>query len=828
MRPTWVRTWIRRTGKPLSGDCVIVTLYVGYAGDGAPVADRVTYREYDVINRTIDDQVECPYVDGDGNRVLLHPAYPTFWPPDQMGLDFYRSLERKDPLYKGDRFGTVNRWQATDGNYDDWAESPSFYERLIETDTQPPAVTGLVEYRFNTPEKQQLFRHSVWGSPLRMNLAKRISANPNGQFPSADTAANFDWTHYVARHTDRPHQSPGSLLQVPQASYRHTMFNTLMMPEPERFLYDMTQLNFQKRVPGVAGVVRQDTTGRGVVLGVDPVDLPSRGEALGQVLEMAAQNPLVLSVGQAQFTPIRPRPADGNWQDILRWDTDGALKAPAAWAPVFLFAFSPDAERAATNNDLSRFPNYPAFPDGTRSGVLDNRNGLLDALFNPDYILRDGAVDGAYLLPRWPLERRTVMYWSAPRADIPAPEALFTWDADDGLENGEYMVYIGTFLPGMIERLARANDLAENVGTVSFGEGGNAQIISGLQEPLLTDFGVDIFQNIGVYAPELAIEIITDRTRARGPYAAGPNEPGLVRPEDWTSSMVYRPGADGYILYGNKGVNSWRPQLVHVRDNFLALRVRNVGTQAAVLTQVVLAPRKRVPGKINVNTATERVVADGRVNQNATRMRIFNPLLGLPGIVDARAPLGPTAELERFSWLDPDDTQVPWPALSDLVGLPTPPREVTIEPPGDTLSNNNLGAGAQLAAMIQAGRPEHTDGRYYVNTGDLMRDMRAFSDGTASGTIYPLSNQSDPAVRFGDVVERFRRMANLITVRSDVFEIIVTVQAGYGIDLDGDGHINYRSDEEFVITAEAKSRVVYERRSPSDRSDQAEPEGTIN
>ena len=58
---------------------------------------------------------------------------------------------------------------------------------------------------------------------------------------------------------------------------------------------------------------------------------------------------------------------------------------------------------------------------------------------------------------------------------------------------------------------------------------------------------------------------------------------------------------------------------------------------------------------------------------------------------------------------------------------------------------------------------------------------------------------------------RFSRMANMITTRSDVFEILVTVQAGYGVDEDGNGQINYRSSNEFIVTAEKKTRTVYER-----------------
>ena len=49
-------------------------------------------------------------------------------------------------------------------------------------------------------------------------------------------------------------------------------------------------------------------------------------------------------------------------------------------------------------------------------------------------------------------------------------------------------------------------------------------------------------------------------------------------------------------------------------------------------------------------------------------------------------------------------------------------------------------------------------------------------------------------VKFDRKLERYSQMKNLITTRSDVFEIIVTGQAGYGTDENGDGRLNYRSD----------------------------------
>ena len=74
----------------------------------------------------------------------------------------------------------------------------------------------------------------------------------------------------------------------------------------------------------------------------------------------------------------------------------------------------------------------------------------------------------------------------------------------------------------------------------------------------------------------------------------------------------------------------------------------------------------------------------------------------------------------------------------------------------------------------------------------------------------------EPSEFLRERAARYTRIANELTTRSDVFEIIVTAQAGYGYDEDGDGFINYRSDNEFIPTGEKKVRTVYERREPED------------
>ncbi|MDP6057312.1 MAG: hypothetical protein QGH33_00405, partial [Pirellulaceae bacterium] len=114
--------------------------------------------------------------------------------------------------------------------------------------------------------------------------------------------------------------------------------------------------------------------------------------------------------------------------------------------------------------------------------------------------------------------------------------------------------------------------------------------------------------------------------------------------------------------------------------------------------------------------------------------------------------------------------------------------------------------------LIGANRTFHPEARYYEFPSDLVRDS---GTGVLRENILTTSAFSDDprplADQFDELRQRYSRLANLITTRSDVFEIIVTVQAGYGSDENLDGLINYRSDEEFTVTAEQKARMIYER-----------------
>jgi hypothetical protein len=428
------------------------------------------------------------------------------------------------------------------------------------------------------------------------------------------------------------------------------------------------------------------------------------------------------------------------------------------------------------------------------------------------------------LAPRNPLERRAVAYVAERRYSTPGQtmdlcgfgrdraEALFVWDAEDGLENGEYLVYIGTVPNRFAQAYEETNEALANIKIDFSTQGLDGETLSPPNHPYF-DVGAQILHDItpDKVAP-LAVEIITDppRTRRMAPSNLNPesceldpadpsNETGLTHPDYWNGTK-YQPRSDGYIYYGGNTASAWKPFLVRVTDNFLALRIRNLGEpgQKAVLTHVVLTPRKYVPGKININTV-ENLVHKER-SGNLDKYFLVNVLTALPGLLrknstdDVSFPLNSTTQ-----------TNVPLPSTDNLIN-----------------ANLDVGNAAKLSKTIMSLRPDRGDGRYYEKIGELVLDALGKPGEEANKLEYPLSEEQKPGERFKEVYDRFRRIANLITTRSDIFEVLVTVQSGYGRDMNQDGKINYRSPEEFIVTGETKSRMVYERRTPSDRSDQRE------
>jgi hypothetical protein len=969
--PEW-RAFVERRWNP--GDNVIVSLYEGRAVTGA-VADRVTYREYDVINRTLDDGFITPYevLAPDATGVLsstgipagLNSEFPGMWAPDHMGLDFYRALERKDPRYAGDRFGTRNRWDATDGNYDDWAESLSFANPGLVVAGGPEAwaVNGLTaagdsaSWRFDTnndtfqaAKNRRAFGHAFFGSPLRMNTAARIAQNPADlvalldtdtattrallasdaiagrpltQFDSLDVfplpgdrdgavQRNQDWTQRKTYVANRPFENIADLTRVPLTTYEHVMADTgLNSASTLGILFPQTPSNLRLSLPG-GNNYRLDPSLRGGILGFDESDSANRENLLAQASANLATDSLTLTVGQADFRPIAPDSSVlGGTLDWL--DVPTGQVPTGAWTPVTLFSLE------ATG---TLFP-YPAYPDGLNAGIQVNPFYLFNIDFltnraaapNADIFglnalaaFNNGTLDAAGLAARWPASQRTVAYVArAPIGDAPnlRPQGVWSWDADDGLENGEYTLYIGTFLPGIGERLGSIQALLSGITGINQ-DGVN---ITPYPETLLTGDALDFLNldptntsNTGtVFEPRFTFEIITEPTLAQGQAlrrADVPNfqetqvQPGLTHPDDWFNTataidaVAQEPRSDGYILYGSSANGAWRPQRVKVTKNFLAIRIRQEGVagECAIFTHVVLSPRKRTAGRINLNTAENRVV----LQDGGGARELFNPLLGVPGVLDVLTTTrGVGGGLLGVPISDNDNIDPvtvagagPWPA-PDLFTTwndngrtlhPVPPFVFQASPfgapsanapaldrladtrPVDTDIPADEASALRLSSLLMAGRTQHPDGRYYESLGDLMRQSSNFESSTGrfwpsyNATPYdpypfaaaydptniglrdflateaqrlsPLTNAPRSQDRFDEAVARLRRMSNSLTTRSDVFEIVVTVQSGYGVDTNGDGTINYRTSDEFITTGEKSARMVYERRAPADRTDE--------
>jgi hypothetical protein len=360
-------------------------------------------------------------------------------------------------------------------------------------------------------------------------------------------------------------------------------------------------------------------------------------------------------------------------------------------------------------------------------------------------------------------------------------EALFVWDGADGLENGEYDVFVVTTEP--LGKLREADFVSgQSLLCDDDGDGDNLldcghAVVDASQDLILDELAVDI-------------EFFTDPDGNNRCWTLTAGDPW---PEDATTLDAESfglieaavPSTQGIIHYGT----------VKVENTYLAMFIRNWAPPGRLnrFSRVVLAPHNRNQGRINVNTATTRAI------NVDTPDPLFNPLYGVPGILlDWRQ-----ATLPDF--VDFDDPV----AARDLFEL------APIDNPTDLDQAIDLATriSNSFRTRLPVGNPlfgevVHEDGRYYEHAGDLffLRDADARS---VLNYYYPGDIGDDTA--FAEKLVRFAGITNLITTRSDVFEIIVTGQSGVGVDADGDGLINWRDDNEFVVTGEKKTRTVYER-----------------
>ncbi len=800
--PQWKEFMERRN---FPGDNVLVTLYEGPAIEGR-IADRVTYTQRDVENRQIDDVVlvtdfdmnstgELDPLTDSGVQLPLDDRFESFWPENTMGQDFARSLERKHPDYTGDRFGTQNRFQATDGNYDDWSDSTGRWARRMSIDdTGVLQDTAMIDRRFVTE-----YRHALGGTPLRRNVSARMAEDfdlttPTGTLPErATTFATVDFRNH-------PLVSPGDALTMPHTMRRMVTGVPLANGVTgETYLLDRASTNVEYAL-AITGV--GDLTWDSVMMGQHFDDSPLRTainffhEQRAFIGDVGTTDAVALNVGQASVIQVA-RPADTDPpNDFLgrrNW-TVGIGSPPQVWAPLMVFELDDD------------------------SGFVGPYSYERQYLFQ-----RLASLPGTVDNTRWPMPLRTALYASRNFANVDASDpadgaqAVFVWDGEDGLENGEYDLYVVTTED--LSLLSRADDdLFDSSGQRLLTDAASAPN-TGIGAPF-----VAAAENTGNNEVYLDIEVFRDSNGDRKAWTPDLFPGGFLRDNQFQrggagvpaeSFGVLRnvqPDADGVIRYGN----------VRVENNFLAVSIRNRSASGTVarVSRVMLAARGKTPGRININTVeTKRINTIDDADEQYRNF--YNPLMGLPGV------------LERFA----DDEDVG--ADEMFVNLGDDPLNLIVEPTITAETDNDLSAAFFARRVVQQRLRllrEQPDGRYYELVSDLLLDAHfaRVADNPATATANDAALHPPLVVEYDNYLDdldedgvvdtnefrsgmlreeafRFGKMQNLITVKGEVFEILVTAQSGYGTDVDGDGRINWRDDREFTPMAEKTARTIYER-----------------
>ncbi len=248
--------------------------------------------------------------------------------------------------------------------------------------------------------------------------------------------------------------------------------------------------------------------------------------------------------------------------------------------------------------------------------------------------------------------------------------------------------------------------------------------------------------------------------------------------------------------------------------NQLRLRFTNVGAEAGAtvtqnqVTRVVLAPPVRTPGRINLNTATARV------------------LRGLPNLdldTEDAGVLGTITIAERIV----EDRRIngPFTSIGDLMSSRRGLNNAVVLS-ADTLNNDgkNNGGGAVTSATPLTAFVDDTvtlggghgavivAGMRLQDTDPALTELLtvrsvAADDVTFTAIVtetHPLGNTFAVVDEAGEAEAVFEALANLVTVRSDVYKVIVLGQAA--VDANGDGII-----QDGEVRAQKKLELVYER-----------------
>ncbi|MFP4193301.1 MAG: hypothetical protein ACLFU6_14670, partial [Candidatus Hydrogenedentota bacterium] len=528
------------------GDRAVITLYEGPAFRQR-VVDEITYSEWDIINRSPDNGVNA----FDFGRVSLNGNYPTLWPPNTMGQDFYKTLERTHPLYHGDTVGRTNRWQATDGAYDDWAPNMGAYTRV-----EDPEGSGnfVPVHWFDLGEEPAVRRygHAMSGSPLRPNITQRLIEQREFHDPDDEwehpnmphLATSMNWDDGLAPYT-RVVDTPEDLWWAfDEASLQHEAYTG------PGDLMGVPYFATARRNPNNADLPFGGTRADGALVGQKYTD------DLAAITNNFAPDSIQLTAAQAEFEPVLPTAEDiADDPELAEWQ---ATELPQAWRPVHLFELlGDDALPEDMAHDEPFEPFYLFEPPPA------------DAL-PEDPLFREGEPD----LPRWPLEDRRVMFVSGnldgfqadPSAEddrdtIPAAEAFFHWGAEDGLVNGEYDVYLA--VAEDLDPVRRA-DLELRAWSVNEGLG---------EESLLTPEGQAFMETeAATEQVDIALDaqLFTDQQGDLvNPRWSDPDVDPELEPvnagDGFGELRGLQPDSDGLVRLGT----------VRVENNYLGLHLRN-------------------------------------------------------------------------------------------------------------------------------------------------------------------------------------------------------------------------------------------------------------
>ncbi|MCX8063558.1 MAG: lamin tail domain-containing protein, partial [Candidatus Hydrogenedentes bacterium] len=643
--PQW-KAFIERRWNP--GDCVVVCLYDmdGYLVDG------VSYNEGDVINRSIDDVIIAP------DELQLNSDFPSWWIPDCMLWDFYKSLNRKRPEYTGDRFGLSNRWEATDGYYDDWEESTSYLEHLvlILMGNESDSGFSLFNYTNNKPYRDKrdidFVRNFFYGTPLgksytEIALESKDFSKPPNSLPDKLVINKRELSLFYPYWNSENIVNLGVLysgsvgkIKLPIQRQFLMSYSKMDFPITGKYLFDLGRQNISFYVFAQDLFWRQVWTD-GKVLSSQYQGNDEVSRVIRNSSNLLNTQSKVFTVGTAEFIPIRPNPSESDvfppgvsLVDLLRFDVANSAY-PRAWVPMFLFTLEGE-------NYI-----YPRFANGFNSGVS---LPILPVLFNTsptgNWLFRNGAfgrvgISENDLVSRWEMQKRIFAYASFYPSAYPEqnrPEAVFIWDSEDGVENGDYAIYICVINNDQLNRLKYYDENLHSGGTPPPYE---------LYSPFAKQW---LGQDYDPTQIKLALEVITDPVQVRGLKPKGSSsDTGLTHPDDWFKTeiggyqedvTVYKPDRNGIIIYGQQAAALGLPKMVRITQKFVALRVRNVGDEMCYLTHIVLAPVNASPYKVNVNTFEPYIYTDGSVR------RVHSAAMVLPGIHYPEVPLSKTGAFD--------------------------------------------------------------------------------------------------------------------------------------------------------------------------------------